>query len=130
MRFRATLYVNFAAEGRNEGSPHVTREVHDPVQDQLVRTEALFRVSATNAVSFSDSRLISTLASAPVIAACARAAAVTRSDFMLGLVIGFSRSTITVTSLACSATLKGTLVACFRATSMIPSAAEESLANL
>src|SRR5437016_9886580 len=130
MRFIATLYVNFASAGRNEGSRHVTRGVHDPVHDQLVRTAALFRVSAANAVSFSDSRLISTLASAPVTAARARAKAAIRSDFMLGLVIGFSRSTIAATSLAHSATPKGTLVACFKAASMMPSAADECLASL
>src|SRR5579863_8764464 len=57
-------------------------------------TPALLRTCATNSSSFSDSRLISTLARAPSIAALANAAAVTRSDLIFGLVIGRKLSAI------------------------------------
>jgi len=51
------------------------------------------RISSANAESFMDSRLMSTLASAPSIAAAARALAVVRSDFMFGFVSGPSFAT-------------------------------------
>src|SRR5208282_2981354 len=46
------------------------------------------RTSAAKAGSLREARLISTLARAPVTAAPARAVAVVKSDFMLGLVMG------------------------------------------
>ena len=61
------------------------------------------------------------------MAARASAVAVVRSDFIFGFVIGRSRSTIPTTSLARSATLSGTLVACFSAASMMPSASARIL---
>src|SRR5207245_1461873 len=72
---------------------------------------AFFRTSATNASSLSDSRLISTFAIAPSIAARASAIDVVKSDFMLGFVMGPSFFAISATSLAFSATLSGTAVA-------------------
>src|SRR3979411_2127067 len=76
---------------------------------------ALVRTLVTKASSFNDARLISTLASAPVIAARARASAVVRSDFMLGLVMGSRVCVIWTISFAFSATPSGTAVACFSA---------------
>src|SRR5229473_553745 len=93
---------------------------------QVFRAAARWRTCDVKSASFNDSRLISTLASAPSIAARARAVAVTRSDFMLGFVIGRSSSVIRSTSLARSAALRGTLVACLSAASIMPSAAEDS----
>src|ERR1700733_13435240 len=75
------------------------------------RVATFARTSAANAASLSDSRLISTFAKAPSIAARANATAVVRSDFIFGLVMGLSRSAIPATSLARSATFNGTLVA-------------------
>src|SRR5271165_4901388 len=125
MRFVLVLYAHLDGERPNERAGLMTREVHDH-HVQLVSAAAFFLVSAAKAMSLSDSRLISTLASAPSIAARVSALAVVRSDFIFGFVIGFSRSTIPATSLARSATLRGTLVACFRAASMMPSAPAES----
>ena len=59
------------------------------------------------------------LAKAPSIAALASATEVVRSDFMLGFVIDRKPSAMGATSLARSATPRGTLVACFNAASMI-----------
>src|SRR2546423_10520648 len=73
------------------------------------KAAALSLVCRTKAASFSDSRLISTLAKAPVRAAVASAIAVVRSDFMLGLVVGFSFSVMSAISAARSATPKGML---------------------
>ena len=58
------------------------------------RVATFARTSAANAVSFNDSRLISTFAKAPSIAALANANAVVRSDFIFGLVMGLSFSAI------------------------------------
>src|SRR5579864_7346005 len=52
------------------------------------RAVARPRTWLANSASFRDSRLISTFANAPSIAARARATAVNRSDFILGFVIG------------------------------------------
>src|ERR1700722_7367165 len=99
MRFIPVLYAHLEEERPNERAGCVTREVHDPAPGQVVRAATFLRISEANAPSFIDSRLISTLASAPCIAARARAVAVVRSDFIFGFVIGFNRSTISVTSL-------------------------------
>src|SRR5437016_1135316 len=72
--------------------------------DQTFNDIVLRRISETNRWSFNDSRLMSTFANAPSIAARARADAVVRSDFMFGFVIGFSLSAISATSRARSAT--------------------------
>src|SRR3989454_7292021 len=85
-----------------------------PICYHAFSAPALRRISETNPWSFNDSRLMSTFANAPSIAARARADAVVRSDFMFGFVIGFSLSAISATSFARSATLKGALVACLR----------------
>src|SRR3989442_4952533 len=101
-----------------------------PICYHAFSAPALRRISETNPWSFNDSRLMSTFANAPSIAARARADAVVRSDFMFGFVIGFSLSAISATSFARSATLKGTLVACLRAVSIRPSPSAELLAAL
>src|SRR2546428_2760079 len=98
--------------------------------DQTFNDIVLRRISETNRWSFNDSRLMSTFANAPSIAARAKADAVVRSDFMFGFVIGFSLSAISATSFARSATLKGTLVACLRAVSIRPSPSAELLSVL
>src|SRR5271170_4218832 len=56
-------------------------------QHQVLMATALFLTSAAKARSLIDARLISTLASAPVIAAPASAWAVVKSDFILGLLM-------------------------------------------
>src|ERR1700757_2188628 len=96
-----------------------------PIYYRAFSASALCRISETNPWSLTDSRLISTFANAPSIVARARADAVVKSDFMFGFVIGFSLSAISATSFARSATLKGTLVACFRAVSIRPSPSAE-----
>src|SRR5882757_9839456 len=88
------------------------------------------RVDETKESSLSDSRLILTFASAPSMAAHAKALAVVKSDFMFGFVIGPRPSATRSTSRDFSATLRGTAVACFRAESIKPSAAAESRAFL
>src|SRR5437016_10772874 len=60
-----------------------------PICYHAFSAPALRRISETNPWSFNDSRLMSTFANAPSIAARARADAVVRSDFMFGFVIGF-----------------------------------------
>src|SRR5437016_8576730 len=75
-----------------------------PICYHAFSAPALRRISETNPWSFNDSRLMSTFANAPSIAARARADAVVRSDFMFGFVIGFSLSAISATSRARSAT--------------------------
>src|SRR5438309_5405012 len=99
MRLMPLLYVNPKRERPNERATRVARKVHDLCR-QACNRAAFLRLSVTNPVSLTDSRLISTLASAPSIAARARARAVVRSDFIFGLVIGFKPSAITATSLA------------------------------
>src|SRR5713101_5933377 len=90
-------------------------ENHRSDHTQPFSAAARFRVSSTKASSFSESRLISTLASAPSRAAFARVIAVVRSDFMFGLVMGFSVVAILASLTAFPATPRGTLVACLRA---------------
>src|SRR4029077_6445474 len=94
------------------------------------RLAAFLLVSATNPASFNDSRLMSTFARAPSTAAFASAEEVVRSDFILGLVMGPSFAARSATSLAHSATLRGTLVACLRAASMTASPSVDSRAFL
>src|SRR5579864_1891064 len=94
------------------------------------RAVARPRTWLVNSASFNDSRLISTFASAPSMAALASALAVVKSDFILGLVMGNRASAIRATSRDRSATPSGTLVACFSAGSTMPSAAADSRAFL
>src|SRR3954468_6777755 len=91
---------------------------------------AFLLTSETKAGSSSDSRLISTLANAPVMAALARAAPTVRSDAILGLVMGFKDSMIAATCFDFSATPSGMLVAFLRAELMAPEPSLESLAAL
>src|SRR5215469_18367803 len=86
---------------------------------------ARVRILVAKSASFKDSRFISTFANAPSIAARARAAAVFKSDFMLGLVMGCSASAMPRISLARSATPNGTLVARLSAASTKPSPAAD-----
>src|SRR3954469_23002704 len=97
---------------------------------QPARDAAFLLTSETNAGSSSDSRLISTLASAPVMAALARAAPTVRSDAILGLVMGFKDSMSAATCFDFSATPSGMLVAVLRAELMAPERSLESLAAL
>src|SRR6476469_10715567 len=90
----------------------------------------LERMSSANRASFNDPRLISTLAKAPTMAALARDEATVRSEAMLGLVIGFRVSTMSLTSRALCAVSMGTLVAPFMAFSMAASPSLEVLASL
>src|SRR6266576_6892920 len=91
-----------------------------------LRLAAFLLISATYPASFNDSRLISTLANAPSMAAFASAEAVVKSDFILGFVAGSSFAVRSATSRARSATLRGTLVACFKAAAMMPSPSADS----
>src|ERR1700686_5329384 len=105
-----------------------------PLQSKL-RAIARLRVSFTNAASFgesfcSESRLISTFARAPSRAAFANAIAVIRSDFIFGFVMGWRVVAIFATSTTFSATPKGTLVACLRASLMAVLPSLDSLADL
>src|ERR1700690_789185 len=144
-RFQMEWVLPRPSKGHNQRKQNSQRDRHDhqdpkPRPLQIARWLCLLihglsasilpRTCATNPSSFSDSRLISTLASAPSIAARASAAAVTRSDFILGLVIGPRASAIRRTSLARSATLSGTVVACFSAASTMPSADADCFAFL
>src|SRR4029077_13380002 len=61
---------------QTKGQGRIIIEVHNGTTGQTLKSAAFLRVSAANPVSFSDSRLISTLASAPSMAARARASAV------------------------------------------------------
>src|ERR1700747_232909 len=97
---------------------------------QLVRALTLLLMSRTKVLSLIEARLMLTFASAPSTAALASADAVVRSDFMFGFVIGPRASAIFPTSRARSATPKGTLVAPFKAPSMIASPFDASLACL
>src|SRR5215831_6582463 len=90
----------------------------------------LERTSAANPASFSELRLISTFDSAPWRAALAKAEATTRSDAMLGLVMGAREATISATSLAFWAVSRGTAVAPFMAFSIKISPSAEDLACL
>src|SRR5579864_1545546 len=95
-RFQRSPSVDPIVDHRN-GSATVTLVLGLPFSERRLleflrriydfRAVARPRTWLANSASFSDSRLISTFASAPSMAARARAAAVNRSDFMLGFVI-------------------------------------------
>src|SRR5579862_4537155 len=87
-------------------------------QIYVLTLSTLCRILAAKSASFSDDKLISTFASAPVTAPLASACAVVRSDFIFGLVIPSRLAAIPATSRAISATLSGTPVACFSAPSV------------
>src|SRR5262249_45752584 len=90
----------------------------------------LERMSAANPASFSEPRLISTFAKAPLIAAWASAEATVRSEAIFGFVIGPREDTISATSHAFCAVSNGTVVAPLRAESIRASPSDEALACL
>src|SRR3954462_11355783 len=103
---------------------------HKYIAVQPARAAAFFLTSDTKVGSSRDSRLISTLASAPVMAALARAEPTVRSEAILGLVMGLRDSISAATCFDFSATASGILVAFLSAALMAPEPSPDSFVAL